>query len=172
MKTIEQIPEIQPLLEDANHIDVKTFQSEKSLREFIAALISYQPAWVTFLYGVRWFFVRLLGMKQTGTPRAPQHRPSDISMTPGDAALFFTVVAAKEERYWFVEAAESHLTGKLGVVAEPTAGQPTTFHVVTIVHYNNWAGPVYFNIIRPFHHLVVGSMGRHASKQPVVATIG
>jgi len=32
------------------------------------------------------------------------------------------------------------------------------------VHYRSWAGPVYFNTIRPFHHIVVGSMMKHASK--------
>jgi hypothetical protein len=37
------------------------------------------------------------------------------------------------------------------------------FHVVTIVHYNNLAGPVYFNVIRPFHHLVVKQMARRGA---------
>ncbi|MGE6761631.1 DUF2867 domain-containing protein [Corallococcus interemptor] len=30
-------------------------------------------------------------------------------------------------------------------------------------HYRNWAGPVYFNVIRPFHHLVVARMARHGA---------
>ncbi|MCP4630164.1 MAG: DUF2867 domain-containing protein [bacterium] len=29
------------------------------------------------------------------------------------------------------------------------------FYVITVVHYKHWTGPVYFNLIRPFHHLVV-----------------
>lgn len=164
MHSFDHLPEIQPLLNNANHIDVKTFHSEKTLRQFVAALLSYQPAWVTFLYGVRWFFVRLLGMTQAGIPQTRQLQPSDVPMTPGNDALFFKVVASDEDRYWFAEAAETHLTAKLGVVAELSAGQPTTFHVVTVVHYNKWTGPVYFNAIRPFHHLVVGGMGRHASQ--------
>jgi len=32
------------------------------------------------------------------------------------------------------------------------------FHIGTAVHYHNWAGPVYFNVIRPFHHIVVSQM--------------
>jgi len=28
------------------------------------------------------------------------------------------------------------------------------------VHYKNWAGPAYFNLIRPFHHLRVWRMTR------------
>ena len=84
--------------------------------------------------------------------------------------VFFKVVAAKEDRYWFAEAIESHLTGKIGVVMESGLGLQNTFHVITVVHYNNWTGPVYFNVIRPFHHLVVGSMGRHASQAAATAS--
>jgi len=34
------------------------------------------------------------------------------------------------------------------------------YYIVTIVHYLHWTGPVYFNLIRPFHHLVVARMAR------------
>ncbi|MCP5103876.1 MAG: DUF2867 domain-containing protein, partial [bacterium] len=37
-------------------------------------------------------------------------------------------------------------------------------HVVTIVHYKHWTGPVYFNLIRPFHHLVIRRMMKAALK--------
>lgn len=36
-------------------------------------------------------------------------------------------------------------------------------HVVTVVHYRNWKGPLYFNLIRPFHHLVLGGMTTYAA---------
>jgi hypothetical protein len=34
--------------------------------------------------------------------------------------------------------------------------------VVTVVRYHNLAGRVYFNVIRPFHHLVVHAAMRAA----------
>ncbi|MBE4752795.1 DUF2867 domain-containing protein [Corallococcus sp. ZKHCc1 1396] len=157
---------LRPFAEGADHVDVKTVESEASLREFIAALMSYQPAWMTALYGVRGVFVRLLGMRQHGVPR-PQHlRPEDIPMAPGSAASFFTVRHAEEERVWVVAATDKHLEATLAVVAEPApgGGARRRFHVVTLVHYRNWAGPVYFNVIRPFHHLVVGGMARTAAR--------
>ncbi|XXF76233.1 DUF2867 domain-containing protein [Myxococcaceae bacterium GXIMD 01537] len=46
----------------------------------------------------------------------------------------------------------------------PVKGQRRRFHVATIVRYRRWAGPVYFNVIRPFHHLVVRGMLRHAAR--------
>lgn len=159
---VNQIPEMAQLVKGANHVDVKVFEGDMDLRPFIAGMLSYQPGWMTFLYGVRWFFVRLLGMKQQGLPQTKQFDPQDISFKPGDKAAFFTVCAAEEGRFWVAEAAESHLTARLGVVAEPMANGRSRFHVITIVHYNSWAGPVYFNVIRPFHHIVVASMGRAA----------
>ena len=134
-----------------------------SLREFIAGMISYSPGWVKFLYGVRWFFVRLLGMKQEGLPQELTMQPEDVSFVTGEPAAFFSVKMAQEDKYWFAGITESHLTAHLGVVVEP--GQPNCFHVLTIVHYNRWTGPVYFNVIRPFHHLVVGQMMKAGVRQ-------
>ncbi|MEM7343469.1 MAG: DUF2867 domain-containing protein [Chloroflexota bacterium] len=162
---LTEIPEVATIIKAADHIDVKTIEGNLPMRTFIAGMLSYQPAWMTFLYRVRGMFVRLLGMKQNGVPVAHQLNADDISLTPGDAAAFFTVKAAQEEAYWFVGATESHLTAHLGVIVEPLAAQQRRFHVVTVVHYHRWTGPVYFNVIRPFHHLVVHRMMQAGIKQ-------
>ncbi|WP_164007851.1 DUF6463 family protein [Pyxidicoccus trucidator] len=163
-RTSTPLPEVlRPFAEGADHVDVKTVESEASLRAFLAGLLSYQPAWVTALYGVRAVFVRLLGMRQHGMPRPQRARPEDIPMVPGSAASFFTVRHAEEEHVWVVSAADTHLDATLAVVMEPTGGPRRRFHVVTLVHYRKWTGPVYFNVIRPFHHLVVGGMARNAA---------
>jgi hypothetical protein len=38
------------------------------------------------------------------------------------------------------------------------------FHVATVVNYCHWTGPVYFSVVRPFHHLVVRQMMRAAAR--------
>ncbi|MCP3139144.1 DUF6463 family protein [Pyxidicoccus xibeiensis] len=158
------LPEVlRPFTEGADHVDVKTVESEASLRAFLAGLLSYQPAWVTALYGVRAVFVRLLGMRQHGMPGPLRSRPEDIPMAQGSAASFFTVRHAEEEHVWVASAADTHLEALLAVVVEPGEGSRRRFHVVTVVHYRKWTGPVYFNVIRPFHHLVVGAMARAAA---------
>ncbi|VAW38743.1 hypothetical protein MNBD_CHLOROFLEXI01-3150 [hydrothermal vent metagenome] len=151
------VPNLATLAETADHIDVKTISGDVGLRQFIASMFSYQPAWMTFLYGVRYFFVRLLGMKQEGVPKGAIVQPEDISFVAGDPATFFTVQMAEENKYWFAAATESHLIAHLGVVVTPSSGQ-NRFHVMTLVHYRRWTGPVYFNVIRPFHHIVVRQM--------------
>ncbi|WP_338870187.1 DUF6463 family protein [Myxococcus stipitatus] len=153
----------QVFLEGANHVDVKTVEAEVSLREFVARLMSYQPAWVTTLFAIRGVFVRLLGLRQERLPRPARLRGEDVPMTPGEKASFFTVRHAEEERAWVAGAEDSHLDAFLAVTVETAPEQPRRFHVVTVVRYRNWAGPVYFNVIRPFHHLVVSAMARAAA---------
>ena len=154
------LPRLRALAEGADHVDVKTVEGELTLREFLHGFISWEPGWVRSLYRVRALFVRLLGMRQDGMPSASKIRPEDVSFTPGDRLSFFTVTDAEEDRYFVASAAESHLTAYLAVVAEPGR-----FHVVTIVRYHRWTGPVYFNVIRPFHHLVVRGMARAAVRE-------
>ncbi|MEV8635483.1 DUF2867 domain-containing protein [Streptosporangium sp. NPDC051023] len=151
------LPKLRALATGADHVDVKTVEGDLTLREFLHGFLSWQPGWLRFLYRIRAGFVRLLGMRQEGVPAALEIRPENISFTPGDRAAFFSVAEAEEGRYFAAVAAESHLTAHLVVVAEPGI-----FHVVTVVKYNRWTGPVYFNAIRPFHHLVVRGMARAA----------
>lgn len=147
---------------DSDHIDVKTYRGHGSLEAFVAGFMGYHPAWVKALYAVRWGFVRLLGMRQQRVPdMGAQRRPQDVPMQPGQKAAIFTVDAAEADRYWLVSATDTHLTAHLCIIAEPADDSGVrTFHVITLVHYRNWTGPVYFNVIRPFHHLVVGQMSR------------
>jgi hypothetical protein len=159
MGYVHQIAELQPVLRNASHIDIKTVESDVSLRQFIAQMMTYQPGWVTFLYRVRAVFVRLLGMRQEGIPQPIKLRPEDVPMSPDLPAAFFKVRMAKEEAYWVAEVKDAHLNAALCVVVEPLNGKKR-FHVVTVVHYNTWQGPLYFNVIRPFHHLVVGKMAQ------------
>jgi len=143
---------------NANHIDIKLAVGKVTMNQFVAGMFNYQPAWMSFLYRVRWGFVRLLGMKQEGIPQALNVNPDTLDLTVGDKLAFFDVDAVESDRYLFVSASESHLKATLGVIREPLADGNSRYYAVTIVHYKNWAGPVYFNVIRPFHHVVVSQM--------------
>lgn len=163
MTCINTIPGINTFLDGANHIDVRHVDSHKSMREFIAAALSYMPHWMVALYKIRAMFVRLLGLKQGGYPGAEKVKPEDIIFSPGTMGSFFIVEDGEEERYWIAGATEKHLSGYLVIAVEPLSGRMKRFHMATIVHYRHWTGRVYFNIIRPFHHVVVWAMLRHAA---------
>jgi len=154
------LPEIQPLLANADYIDVKTVIGTVDLQTFLAGFFNYHPAWLISLFAVRAVFVRFLGMRQGRMKSGTFLTPERVPMQIGKRVSFFTVRLAEDGHYWFADNSDIHLKGTLGVVVEPLAGQQKRFHVVTIVHYHNWAGPLYFQVIRPFHHLVVTRMAQ------------
>src|SRR5688572_10833217 len=110
MSYLLQLKRVSQLQEKADHFDAKTIEGEANLREFLAGMLSYYPAWIKALYGIRWGFVRLLGMKQDNLPKAPAFRPEDIPFEAGKWATFFQVDAAEEEKFWIASAMDKHLS--------------------------------------------------------------
>lgn len=162
MDPIRKYKELDIYFRDVNQTDVKTIEGEASLRGFISAMLSYYPWWLVALYRVREILVNILGLVKHEKPeRLPSIKPDELAFEPGDSASFFIVAAAREKVYWVSKTPEDkHLKAYFGVVAEPMNSGATRFHVFTTVKYIHWTGPVYYNLIRPFHHLVVASMMR------------
>jgi len=130
-------------------------------------MLSYYPGWIVFLYRIRAILVKLLGLVKHPVPEAlPKLGPQDVSFEMGEMVTFFTVRLAEEKHYWVGETPEDkHLSAYFGVVVEPLEDHRKRFYVATIVYYKHWTGPLYFNLIRPFHHLVVGRMMRAGVQQ-------
>lgn len=156
----KQVEILEGLLPAARLVDVKTFESEVSLRAFVANFLSYYPWWLRALYTIRSGFAALLRLEHRGIPPGRRLHAEDIAMQAGAAATFFRVVAAQEDAYWVAGAKDNHLNAYLAVLQDETATGQRCFHVATLLAYNSWKGPLYFNIIRPFHHLVVAQMGK------------
>ncbi|WP_461210605.1 DUF2867 domain-containing protein [Desulfocurvus sp. DL9XJH121] len=161
----ETIPGLEQILREADHVDVKTFTGSCGLPTFLARLLSHDPAWIKALYAVRSALVPLLGISRS-VPERTSLDPSAVPFAPGEKLRFLTVLCAEPERYWLGEAVENHLTAWFGVAAEPSGGGAVRFHVLTAVRYRRWTGALYFNCIRPFHHLVVASAGKRAAGRP------
>ncbi|WP_432797882.1 DUF2867 domain-containing protein [Poriferisphaera sp. WC338] len=143
----------------ADHVDVKHIDGHVNLRQFIAGFLGYYPWWLKCLYGIRIIVAKLLRLKTAVAPMTLTLAPNNISFTPDQLALFFIVREAKEGRYWIAESPDdTHLTAWIAVQTTPSIDQQNKFSVTTIVKYKSWSGPVYFNLIRPFHHLVVRAM--------------
>jgi hypothetical protein len=154
---------LEKYFEKANVIDIKVFEGGTTLRRFIASMLSYYPWWIIQLYRFRKLLVGILGLVKHQAPEAlPDLKPEDVSFTPGENVTFFIVRCAVEELFWMSETPEDkHLKAYFGVVQEPVNDSVNRFYVITTVYYKHWSGPVYFNLIRPFHHLVVSRMARH-----------
>lgn len=159
MEYVKTVQALHPMLEGADHVDVKTVHSRVDMRGFVCNMLAWSPCWVEWLLRLRGVAARILGLEHDSGPRK-HYTPEELPMTPGDAVGFFTLAMAEEEACYVLEAADQHLSGVLAVVAEPLGGGLTRYHLCTIVHYRNWKGPVYFNCIRPFHHLIVARMAK------------
>lgn len=154
----------QDITHNADHVDIKSAESTATMPEFIAGVFNYQPDWVTFLYRVRKVFVRMLGLKQEGIPQPLKLDPNTLDLVVGDKIAFFDIDAVQPNDYLVVSASESHLKATLALFREPLSNDLSRYYAVTVVHYNNWAGPIYFNVIRPFHHVVVHQMLKAGAK--------
>jgi hypothetical protein len=157
MSDVTAPPNLERLLSGADHVDVKSIESDLSLREFIAGAMTYQPSWLRGLFATRVVFAKLLRLDQPSLPKSPPIRPDLVSFRTGDQLSFFTVVDGEEDRYVVYEAADTHLVGYLALLRSPSESGKTTLNAITVVKYRRWTGPVYFNVIRPFHHLVVAA---------------
>lgn len=154
-----RFPQISDLLAGADYVDVKTKRSSVGLREFVAAMMAFEPGWVRFLFRLRKYLVRLIGLRQGGMPSAPRWTAAEVPMRAGQRASFFTVRKAVEGMVWAADVEERHLRAQLCVLAEPEQ-----YRIVTIVHYRHWTGRLYFNLIRPFHHVVVSGMAHAGAR--------
>ena len=154
---------LEDLLCEADHVDVVTLEGSGSIREVVAALLSYQPWWVTALMRLRAVLAWVLRLKQVSSGATGSLRPDEVPMEPGAAIRFFTVERVDEDRYWLAGAADRHLAGTLGVIRETGASGSERSHVTTIVSYRHWTGPLYFFLIRPFHHLILYCMVRRTA---------
>jgi hypothetical protein len=163
MDYILKFSELEDYFEKADVTDVKVFEGETTLRKFIASMLSFYPWWIILLYRVRKLVVGILGLVKHKAPeKLPNLQPEDVSFTPGDNVTFFIVRCAKEEIFWISETPDDkHLRAYFGVVKEPVGTSINRFYVFTTVFYKHWTGPVYFNLIRPFHHLVVSRMAQY-----------
>src|SRR5438552_16848788 len=140
MRYVEQVPAVASVLEGADHAHVKTVEGEPSLREFLAGMSTFMPAWVRFLFRARVVLVWALRLDERAIPEPRPLRPEQVPMQPGEQAFIFTVRQAEEDRYWLADVEDRNLSSSLGVVVEPLGGG-NRFPVVTAVNCQDGAGP-------------------------------
>lgn len=167
MDDLPNYRELETYFNNADYLDIKTIENEVGLRAFIAGMLSYYPWWISALYQVREVLVGMFGLVRHEKPDGlPSIKPEELAFEPGKNASFFIVRKAKENVYWVAETPEDkHLRAYFGVVAEELSSRRNRFHVFTSVKYIHWTGNVYFNLIRPFHHLVVWRMMKAGARR-------
>jgi len=141
----------------ADCMDLKQVQGTVSFRPFVAGLLSYSPFWVQFLYTVRRWTLQVMGFDVDLKEATKKLTGETLAISPGESATFFEVLESDGKTYWIAKAPESNLGAVLGVIAEPVPNKPgvSQFHVLTTVRYHNNIGRLEYNMVRPFHHLIL-----------------
>lgn len=165
VQPLSRYPELHEFFEGVDYFERKTICSARDLEQFIAGLLSYEPWWVHGLYRLRGVVAGILGLKGVAASTAATAiAPQDIPFTVGAEASFFTVKKARQGVYWLAETPEDkHLAAWLTILADTTPDGKRCCHVLTTLRYKHWTGPVYFNLIRVFHHLLVNAAMRAAA---------
>jgi len=149
----------------ADHLDAKAGIGTVSLRQFLAGLFSYAPNWARWLFRLRGGLAWLLRLEHEEF-LSPPLRPEQLPFVPGARIKIFRVVAAQEDDHWIAMASDTHLDAWIAILVDGAEDERPCFCIYTIVRYKRWTGPVYFNCIRPFHHLLVRAMLRYALERP------
>lgn len=157
MRVLAYAEELGEVLSTADEFDVKTTVGKADLREFTAGALSWSPLWMKALFAVRYVFAKALRLDTATVSINARPTPSGMDFTPGSQIGFFTVTRAEEDRYLLLEVVDNHLTGYLAMTAEPVA-DGNQLSLITMVKFHRKAGKGYYQVIKPFHHLIVTGM--------------
>jgi hypothetical protein len=159
------IPTIRKLVTGADHVGINTVVIDADLETFLKTIFTYRPRLIRLLYRLLAPLVRLLGFRQDPMPAMAEWIPDEFPMLSCGNIWFFTVGRVKPDHYWVAGCPrDRHLDADLAVVAEPLRPGCHRFHIVTVVRYKHWTGPLYFNLIRLFNLLLVNRMARFAAR--------
>ena len=132
-------------------------KSGKSIpNQVMAAFWTTCPAWLKFLFRLRDLLVRPFGLK---TGEGPSREKLEEALNNGESCGFMSV-AERTADETIVALDDKHLVAYMSVYIE--GGQ---VFASTVVRYHNKLGVVYFNLIRPFHVLVVKNLFKQMMRE-------
>lgn len=117
-------------------------------------LWTVMPGWVNSLMKLRNTLVRPFGL-QTGKTEKLAEEFRKVILNGGQVGL--TSVTEKSDNETVLLLSDSHLNAYMSVIVAQN-GNSQTITVVTVVHYNNTLGRIYFFFVKPFHKVIVKAM--------------
>ena len=116
------------------------------------------PAWVDFLFMVRNFIVKFVGLE--GSKKSLKEL-EDCIRAGGQSK--FASVPAKSDNETILLLEDKHLDTYVSVYIEKS-NEYKRVYAITLVHFKNRLGRIYFFFIRPFHAIIVKSVLKRVSR--------
>lgn len=121
------------------------------LEEILTAFFSATPRWINTLFRLRHKIVARFGLKTNHEATIELNFPIKVE----DKIGFFEVFEISETQIILGEN-DTHLDFRVSIRIE----KDNQISVETLVEFNNIFGKVYFQIIKPFHKLIIASLLR------------
>jgi hypothetical protein len=99
------------------------------------------PNWAIALFKIRNAIVKVFGLK-TDMKKGKEH------------STFFTLIEKNDDEIVMGES-DKHLDFRASIKKDAEAG---TIALITVVHFNNVWGKVYFFPVKPFHKMIIRAM--------------
>ena len=119
------------------------------------------PRWFVSLMVLRNLLVSAFGLK-TGLGGAPLEPAREVRFELGARDCYFTLIDRTDEELVMGEG-DKHLDFRVSTKKKYSPEGVTVFELTTVVWYNNWLGPIYFNVVKPFHRLLIRRMVERAA---------
>ena len=146
----------------ADHTDTYVCESDKPIQaspdDIMIRLWSDFPAWLNILFRLRNFLVKFVGLK---TEKKDTDEFERLIRNGGE--LGFVSVPEKNDKETILLLKDKHLNAYLSVYVDNKQNSQDIY-AITLVHFHNRFGRVYFFFIRPFHDIIVKSILRQTVK--------
>ena len=120
--------------------------------------IKSAPQFVETLMGLRNKIVKVAGLKTgEGHPSTKTEAIEQFSGEVGDYLGPFKVYEHNDDEIILGED-DKHLDFRLSLLITPDKSNQQKLSMTTAVTYNNWMGPTYFTVVKPFHKVIAKSM--------------
>ena len=120
------------------------------------------PGWVTALFKLRNFLVKFVGLK--GDNENDLEKLESCIRSGGSHGI--ASVPAKNDNETVLLLTDKHLEAYMSVFIEKKENLQE-ISTITLVHFKNKLGPIYFFFIKPFHNIVVRSMLKRSIKHQI-----
>lgn len=141
----------------ADYSDVFTCETTSdtlpTANDIVISFFADMPGWVNVLFKLRNFLVRFVGLKGGNGDNSQLE-----NCIRSGGKYGFVSVPDKSDHETVLLLEDKHLNAYLSVHITNTAANVWDVSLITVVHFNNKLGNIYFAVIKPFHKIVVKSI--------------
>jgi hypothetical protein len=121
------------------------------------------PKWLQMLFKLRDWLVKPFGLKAGSSEKKFGQKFEEAIRTGNPLDLMTVPVKTADETV--MRLTDKHLTAELSVHNEKLDNSQLKINIITLVHYHNVLGKIYFFLIRPFHKMIVKTITKRSLKR-------